>query len=202
MNTCYLVGAGDNNYIPTLDETDLSIAADGGYDFLISHGLRCDLLIGDLDSIKDVPTSVEIIKHPVEKDETDMHLSYLEGASRGYSDFVILGGMGGRADHTYANYSLLLYIAKHGGSARMISDTLEVRVICDGGVELFGREGANFSVFAIGGIAEGVSIKGGKYEAEDVSLTPDFPLGVSNSFTRKPISVSVRCGSLLIMKEI
>ena len=90
MNTCYLVGAGDNNYIPTLDETDLSIAADGGYDFLISHGLRCDLLIGDLDSIKDVPTSVEIIKHPVEKDETDMHLSYLEGASRGYSDFVIL----------------------------------------------------------------------------------------------------------------
>ena len=55
----------------------------------------------------------------------------------------------------------------------MISDTLEVRVICDGGVELFGREGANFSVFAIGGIAEGVSIKGGKYEADDVSLTTD-----------------------------
>ena len=202
MNTCYLVGAGENDYVPSPDPSDLVIAADGGYDFLISHGVRCDLLIGDLDSIKDVPTNLEIIKHKVEKDETDMHLSYLVGKERGYRDFIILGGMGGRADHTFANYSLLLYIAADGCRAKMLSRDLLATVIKNSEISLCGRQGATFSVFAIGGKAEGVSVLRAKYEAHSVSLLPDFPLGVSNSFLDSPVSVSVEHGALLIIQEL
>ena len=78
MGICYIVGAGEffGSFTPKKD--DLVIAADGGYEALSSRGIRCDLLIGDMDSIKKIPGGVEILKHKVEKDETDMHLAYLE----------------------------------------------------------------------------------------------------------------------------
>ena len=121
MKTCYIVGAGDFTRDFSPDRDDLVICADGGYDALLSRGTRCDLLVGDLDSVKSVPLGVEIIRHKVEKDETDMHLCYLEGRKRGYKNFVILGGTGGRDDHTFANYSLLYYIRKDGGRAELFS---------------------------------------------------------------------------------
>ena len=47
--------------------------------------------------------------------------------------------------------------------------------------------------------AEGVSIMGGKYAAQKVTLSAGFPLGVSNHFIGKPVSISVENGSLLIL---
>lgn len=199
MNVCYIVGAAKCSRLPSPDKTDLVIAADGGYDTLCRAGIKCDLLIGDLDSIKERETDVETIKHPTMKDETDMHLAYLEGARRGYTDFVIYGGSGGREDHTFANYSLLLYIKNKGHKASMICDTGAVYVIKNEKIVLSGKNGGYFSVFAFGNDAEGVSISGGKYSAEGVTLKCDFPLGVSNEFVGKDVSVSVNNGALLII---
>ena len=201
MNICYLIGAGDTTSLPTPDSTDLVIAADGGYDHLISHGVRCDILIGDFDSIKGVPCGVELIRFPVMKDETDMHLSYLEGVKRGFSRFVIYGGSGGRIDHTYANLSLLLYGAKRGHRITMEAPEYTAEVIYNSKAEISGTPGKTFSVFSFGQDAEGVSISGAKYNVEGVTLTPDFPLGVSNSFLESFVSISVHGGALLIIKE-
>ena len=57
-------------------------------------------------------------------------------------------------------------------------------------------------MFCIDGKAEGVSIKGLKYEICDVELTSDFPLGVSNSFVSPQVEISVKNGRLLIMYDI
>lgn len=54
------------------------------------------------------------------------------------------------------------------------------------------------SVFCMGGDARGVTISGAQYPLDDASLSAEFPLGVSNHFIGKPITVSVRSGSLLI----
>ena len=43
-----------------------------------------------------------------------------------------------------------------------------------------------------------VSIQGGQYPLHHAVLTAEFPLGVSNHFVGRPITVSVRDGSLLI----
>ena len=56
-----------------------------------------------------------------------------------------------------------------------------------------------FSVFCMGADAEGVTIRGGKYEVENVRLTAGFPLGVSNHFTGNEVTVSVEKGSLLVL---
>ncbi|MBO5907896.1 MAG: thiamine diphosphokinase [Clostridia bacterium] len=199
MGICYIVGAGEfyGSLSPTDD--DFVIAADGGLDTLHALGIRCDLLVGDMDSISAPNYSGEIVKHPVEKDETDMHLSYLEGVKRGYSKFVLYGGVGGREDHTFANYSLLLYAKLHGHDMKLISKRDEIFVIKDEKIEISGSGGEPFSLFAFGSVATGVTIRGAKYEAKGVSLTPDFPLGVSNELKDTRVTLSVECGSLLVM---
>ena len=201
MNTCYIVGAGDFNTPFTPDESDLVIAADGGYDHLTKRGIRCDVLVGDLDSIETIPNGIETVKFPVKKDETDMHLSYLEGVARGYRDFFILGATGGREDHTFANYCLLLYITERGHSAKLLSDTGEVQVLKNGSITMRGEPMKHLSLFPFGCTAVGVSINGAEYECEDITLDPSFPLAVSNRFIGKDVKISVKDGTLLVMKE-
>ena len=202
MNTCYIVGAGDFFGEIKPDNTDLVIAADGGYDTLCRLGVRCDLLIGDMDSLSAKDSKAERIVFPVEKDETDMFLAYLTGVEKGYTDFRIYGGVGGRIDHTFANFSLLIYAKNAKNNATLIADGYEIFAIKNEKITLSGEIHKTFSVFAFGGVASGVSIRQAKYEAEDATLSPDFPLGVSNSFTDKECEIEVRDGVLLVMREI
>ena len=202
MSICYIVGAGDFSRPFVPNECDLVIAADGGYDSLKRFGIRCDLLIGDLGSINETPCGVETLRHPTKKDETDMHLSYLEGVKRGYTSFVILGGTGGREDHTFANYSLLLYIANRGHKAHLLSDTGDVFMLKSGETVISGEYHKHLSLFPFGGEARGVSVKGAEYECENITLTPEFPLAVSNRFVGNEVKISVKDGALLVMKEI
>lgn len=201
MKTCYIIGAGSCSVKPSPREEDLVIAADGGCDALLKFGIKPNLLIGDLDSVNSIPNGVEIMRYPTKKNETDMHLAYLEGAKRGYEFFKIFGGTGGRADHTFANYCLLMYARDNGGRVELIDELGSSFVIKNERIKLSGRSGRRLSVFALGGKARGVSIRGAEYEAENIELNPSFPLGVSNSFRDTPAEIEVNDGYLLIMIE-
>lgn len=201
MKVCAIVGAGD--FFPDRfkrEKYDFIIAADGGCEKLLSIGVVPNLVIGDFDSGR-VHEGIKYLRYKVEKDETDMHLAFLEGVRRGYDTFYIFGGVGGSEDHTFANYCLLYHAKKHGKQMYLIEKNAYWLVIENEAVTLNGKTGGRLSVFAFGGEAEGVSIKGAKYEASEVKLTCDFPLGVSNSFKEAPVEISVRRGALLIMAE-
>ena len=200
---CYLVGAGDFFGNISAAQGDFIIAADGGYESLLARGVLPDLLLGDFDSIKEMPSGIETVRYPVEKDETDMFLAYKIGVSLGYKKFRIYGGVGGREDHTFANYSLLLQAKRDENDAVLIGNGVEIKVIENEKTEIFGASGKCVSVFAIASDAEGVNIKGLKYEAENITLGCAFPLGVSNSFTDAGRGeISVARGALLIFTEV
>ena len=201
MSTCYIVGAGELYGRPEPKCDDLVIAADGGLDSLISLGITPDLVLGDMDSVSADLGDTERIVYPVRKDETDSFLAYFEGAKRGYTEFVLYGCVGGREDHTYANYSLLVYAAKRGHKVTLVGKVCDTTALVNESAVLCGAPASHLSVFAFGSEARGVSIRGAEYEAEDVILTPDFPLGVSNRFQSTPVTVEVRDGALLIMQE-
>ena len=202
MKTCYIVGAGDFYGSFTPADSDLVIAADGGYDTLMSRKIRCDVLIGDLDSVKEAPKNVKLIRHPVEKDETDMHLAYLEGARQGYDIFEIYGGVGGRSDHTFANYCLLAYIRAEGKKATLHGKNSIAYVIRNESTRVMGKPQKHISLFAFGGEASGVSLRGFGYGLENGTLTPNFPLGVSNHFVGDFGDIEVKDGTLLVIEEI
>ena len=70
---CYIFGAAefDGNLKFKPDQgRDFIIAADAGYRHLQALGIPPDMLIGDFDSLGEVPKGVELLRFPVMKDDT------------------------------------------------------------------------------------------------------------------------------------
>ena len=201
MSVCYIVGAGEFYGTLSPKEGDLIIAADGGYDTLRALGITPDLILGDMDSVNADAAGIERLVFPVRKDETDSFLAYREGVRRGYSEFSLYGCVGGRDDHTFANYALLVYARERGHKMTLIGKSSDTFAMINESVTISGEPLSHLSVFAFGGDARGVSVRGAEYEADRVTLTPSFPLGVSNRFSGGEVRVSVENGKLLVMTE-
>lgn len=197
---CFIFAAGSFYGLQARpQEGDYIIAADGGWLTCRSCGIEPTVLMGDFDSLEELPDFARIKRFPVEKDDTDMMLAIKDGLSRGETEFHLYGGMGGRrTDHTIANLQALAYLAKHGARGWLYGDGEVYTAICDGSMTFVPCSAGILSVFCTGADAEGVSVTGGQYEVEDVTLSADFPLGVSNHFVGNPIYVSVKKGCLLI----
>ena len=88
---------------------DLVIAADSGLRTAELFGVSPSLLLGDFDSLGTPPArdGLEILRVPAEKDVTDTQLAVEVALSRGADDLVIVGGLGGRLDHSLSNLAIL-----------------------------------------------------------------------------------------------
>lgn len=202
MNICYIFGALDTaiaDFKP--QESDLIIAADGGYSTLKKLNIKPDLVVGDFDSLGETPENENIIKYPIKKDDTDTLLAVKTGLEKGYKTFVIYGAIGGRLDHTVATIQTATFVAENGGIAYIYDGTHTVTAIKNTSIKFKNTAKGYVSVFALSGISKGVSISGLLYELNDVEITPSFPLGVSNEFICKESEISVKNGVLTIIFE-
>ncbi|MCI5731362.1 MAG: thiamine diphosphokinase [Eubacterium sp.] len=207
MNTgiCYIFGAGDRTLCHIeLTEEDLVIAADGGFDYLEEIGLRADCVLGDFDSVESYNLPSDCIRYPRKKDDTDMMLAARLGLDKGYTEFRIYGGLGGRLDHTLGNIQVLTYLSRQGAMGTLIGDTYSLRVVTDS-VVTFGKDlpenraGNLCSVFSLSDVSVNVTIQGLEYEVEGTTLTNSFPLGISNEFTGRKGIISVQKGTLAVL---
>ena len=197
---CYIVGAGENygiDFSPCAD--DFVIAADAGFQVLEQHGINMDLVIGDFDSLPFVPQHSEVITLKKEKDDTDMRAAVLEGMKAGYETFHIYGGTGGRIEHTIANMQLLAELSSGGKRGFLFGRDYIITALTNGTLMLPDHISGYVSVFAHSDRAEGVWLKGLKYELQNAVLTNSYPLGVSNELIGKESSITVKNGTLLIV---
>lgn len=201
---CYIFGAGEFSPCEiTLNDCDLVIAADGGYDHLIRMGLRADIVLGDFDSVTSPEiwedTICEKYTYPPEKDDTDMILAIRLGLAKGFLSFAIYGGLGGRLDHTLANIQALSYLAGEGAHAVLYHKDYELTVIRNGSFTLSKDISGYVTVLSLSDKSENVTIRGLKYEIQGHTLTNTFPLGISNEAIGKKGIISVENGTLLIL---
>lgn len=197
---CYVVGAGENyglNFTPR--ERDYVIAVDGGFQYLTQENIPADLVIGDFDTLQYVPDHPNVVKLQPEKDDTDLRAAVQEGIRAGYDRFRIYCGTGGRIDHTIANLQLLAELAQDGRQGFLFDRECVITAVKNSRM-VFPQSAAGYlSVFAHSGKAEGVFLRGVKYELTDAVLTDTWALGVSNEFIGQEASVSVRNGTLLVV---
>lgn len=212
LNRCVIITAYQST--PLRDscsfvDDDFIICADGGYTFARAEGILPDLVIGDFDSgdLSRLESDLKnpemhrckVIRIPAEKDDTDTMLCLKYGIELGYSDFIILGGLGGRLDHTAANLQTLCYAAEQGKNVWFLDGKNHATVRMPGIFMISRLEGFKLSVFSFGDACHGVCLSGVKYPLKDYLLKNNFPIGVSNEFTEKQAAIEHRTGRLLII---
>ena len=203
-NICYVVGAMSltPDLRPYPVQGDYVIAADRGFDSLMAYGVRPDLAVGDFDSLGHRPNHPHVIQLPTEKDDTDMVFALRKGIELGSRRFILLGGVGGRLEHTLGNLQLLDWLAGQGGQGFLVGEKTAATCIRDGRrIDFPASMSGSLSVLCISGTAEGVDLTGLKYPLEKHTLTSQFPLGLSNQFLGQEATVSVETGSLLLLWE-
>ena len=200
---CYVVGAMSlsMNLRPYPAPGDYVIAADRGFDSLMAFGVKPDLVVGDFDSLGYAPNHPNVIHLPTEKDDTDMVFALRKGLELGYRRFVLLGGVGGRLEHTLANLQLLDWLTTQGAQGFLAGEKTVATALRNGSVTFPASMNGYLSVFCNSGTAEGVTLSGLKFPLENQVLTGTFPVGVSNEFIGESACVSVRSGSLILMWE-
>lgn len=206
---CYVIGAGE---VYGLDFSpaacDFVIAADAGLRYLEDANIRADLVIGDFDTLKHIPNHPNVMVLAAEKDDTDMFAAVRVGIEKGYKNFHIYCGTGGRIDHTFANVQTLAYLSENGMRGFLFDKDNIITAITDGKICFEKILCGYISVFSYSPKSEGVNLSGLKYELNNATLTNTFPIGTSNEFTGQKSTISIGSGTLVIvfprsaMKEI
>ena len=181
---------------------DTIIAADGGALHCRAMGLTPNIIIGDLDSLPPEELShwqalgVEIIQHDPRKDETDLELALLLAQELECEEALVLGGLGGRWDHTFANIFLPAYhiledlnvtFWHEGLSIYLVRSTRQIR----------GLPGQIVSLLPLAGDAKGIHTEGLEYPLKDETLVFGASRGVSNILLGETATISLMEGLLL-----
>jgi thiamine pyrophosphokinase len=192
-----------------LDQADLILAADGGACNARALGMVPHVLVGDSDSL-DAETArwlaehgTRVVRHPADKDETDLELALLYAVEAGATEIAILGAWGGRPDQAVANLHLLAHPRLAGRRARILGAGYEM-LLLRGGEEtsLATAPGDTVSLIPLAGDAHGVHTAGLRWALDGDTLHFGPARGVSNQATAPKVRVQLEEGLLLVVHLI
>lgn len=197
---CYVVGAGDfYGFDMALKPEDYVIAADAGLQYLENEKISANLVIGDFDTLGEVPNHQNVITLSCEKDDTDTLSAVKEGIKLGYDLFLLYGCTGGRIEHTLANIQTLKYLSTQGKRGFLFDEDCIMTAVTNGKIDFLAHDDGYISVFSLTDKSDGVSLKGLKYELTKYTLTSNHPIGVSNEFVGRQSTIEVEAGTVLVV---
>ncbi|MCR4675314.1 MAG: thiamine diphosphokinase [Lachnospiraceae bacterium] len=203
MKCVIVCGADISNYeraASYIEEKDFVIYCDSGLYHMEGLHVKPSLILGDFDSHENPNLSVETIVLPVEKDDTDSVFALKEGMKRGFDEFVLLGAVGNRFDHTFANIGCLLMLDKNGKKGMIVDDYSEMEVVHNE-AEVEDRF-SYFSLLNISGEAYEISISDAKYPMDHQSIESEYQYAVSNEvLPGKVAKITVHKGRVLLVKD-
>ena len=206
---CVIVGgAGIADYgriRSYLKEDDYVIFCDSGLRHMEGLGVSPSLIIGDWDSHENPHMDVETITLPVAKDDTDTVYAMREGVRRGFKDFLLIGAIGERLDHTLVNTYILTALENRGCRGMIVDDYSEMELIAsqegEPGLASVDDSYPFFSLIALEGTARGVTIRNAKFGLESAVIGSDYQYATSNEvLPGKTAEITVEDGRLLLIR--
>ena len=191
----------DSNFIKDfVMDNDYVICADRGYYFAKNAGITPDIVVGDFDSYSDeISDDCEVVTLNPVKDDTDTIHSIDIAIEKGYRDIIIIGAIGGRIDHSFANISALEYLHCKGAKGVLISKNERIEFLCKGDYNYNGYKGKTFSLFPFGCSEVCVSYSGAKYPLDRYFIKSQIPLGVSNVFLSDKCKINIYDGNAILI---
>ena len=204
MGRCVIVGGANiNNYDfirEKLSADDYIIFCDSGLKHMENLRVQPSLIVGDFDSHENPQLDVETIVLPCEKDDTDTAYAVKEAIKRGYDNFLLIGVVGARLDHTLGNVSILLYLDSLGKKGCIIDDFSKMEIVSNEPAYIEDSY-SFFSLLNISGTAKGITIENAKYPLENGEITCEYQYGISNEvLCGETAKVSVDKGRALLIK--
>lgn len=204
MKRCVIVGGADiENFDAVcrkISKDDYFIFCDCGIRHREKLGVEPNLIVGDFDSHENPNLNIETIVLPCEKDDTDTFFAAKEAVKRGFDEFILIGTVGGRLDHTLGNVSVLLYLFSLGKKAEMIDDFSEMQIVSNETV-FVDNSYSYFSLLNITGEAEEITEKNAKFPLENAKINCEYQYGISNEpIPGKTAEITVKKGKALLIK--
>ncbi|MFC5403668.1 thiamine diphosphokinase [Cohnella soli] len=190
-----------------IEEGDFLVGADRGAAFLIENGRTPDLALGDFDSVS--ARQLERIRQisrqfiafdAVDKDWTDSELALRETISRGYRQVDLLGALGTRFDHSFANVQLLAYANEQDCSLAIVDERNEIR-LCDSRMTLtFDPAYTHVSLLPLTYEVKGITLTGFRYPLHEATIRAGASIGVSNVLDALSGTIAITEGLLLVIR--
>jgi thiamine pyrophosphokinase len=176
------------------------VAADSGLESSLALGIEPDLVIGDMDSLRDKTLLDRYPPHKKmifdsDKDETDTEIGLRVLRERGCAEVAIAGGSGGRVDHLLAVAELF---EREDPPSRWITANEDIRLI-EGTCELRTVLASIVSLFPVGPRAAKMHSEGLKWPLDGLTFSRGF-YGISNVVTGDPVRIEVGVGKLLMIR--
>lgn len=177
------------------------IGCDRGALFLIENGIAMKAAVGDFDSVRpeekkrilDACGETQIL--PSVKDDSDSEAAIRWALSRGYDEVWLVGGLGGRADHTTVNLRLVM----NGIGKVFLYDRANLIRALGPGTHTVRKNGWKYvSVFTPDEAC--ITLSGMKYPLTERHLTADDIYTVSNEITAETGIVTVHSGRIWLMQ--
>ena len=148
----------DLEYFKSIIGNDITVAVDGGYSFFEKTDIIPDYIIGDMDSIDEIPETVQdetaVFEFPSDKDLTDSHIALDFCMKENFDTIRLVMPEVGETDHFLGNIMLLFNKSvkdkiREKRNVIVLSRHHEYRIIDNGKLELIDRAGAMFSILPI-----------------------------------------------------
>mgnify|MGYP000216253795 len=123
----------------------------------------------------------------------------MECIRRGYKDFLLLGSIGGRTDHTFANIATLAFLSEYNYNGIARNNGEEIRILKEGSYEMNNKKGLIFSVFPYGCESVNVTYKGAEYMLNNKTLTYNVSRGISNVFVDDEAEITINRGRAILL---
>ena len=201
-NRCIIVSGGTLGPVPAREDGDLVIACDRGYAYCERLGVRPDIFVGDFDSFSGaVAPGVTVERLKPEKDDTDSALAVDTALSLGYRKLYLIGGLGGRLDHTLNNVFLLEDIRKKGAEC-VLTDGKNRAYLAEEKNEIVKNGRKYVSLIPLDEIVYDVEMRGFFYPFKTEKLLRRRFVTVSNELTGDRGEISVGSGTALIVETV
>ena len=195
-NRCYILSSyfekpNAEFFYSIKDENIPIICADGGQKIAKEFNLNVLITIGDFDSSSSLnPNNVV---YPSEKNITDTEACIIYAKEQGFENITILGGLGGRADHSLGNLGLL---SKY--SVDLIDTNNHVRYLENESISVIKGNYTYLSIIPYGCKDITVWIKGVKYPLSNHTLSFNETLCISNEIEDNSANIRIQGSALII----
>lgn len=190
-----------------IQEDDILVGSDRGALYLIQHGYKPHISLGDFDSV--TAEELTLIRtssltfidcDPVFKDLTDTEMAFNWALAQQPDRIVMIGALGTRFDHSLANVHLLRKGTEQGISCSIVDANNQI-IIIDQSTRIRRGRYTYISLLPLSLEVTGITLHGFQYPLRQATLQIGQSLGISNVLKEPEGLIELQTGLLLVIQS-